>query len=91
MKECLITNEVCIRKKCKICTFDTNKEVLNMLEIQERNIRKEQLEKLNKNLPEQCKNCSFLEVLDLKHMKVKCFYRVKEGCILKCIKSVDSL
>lgn len=82
MKQCLITNEVCKTKKCKVCTFDSHKEVLNMLDIQEKHIRKEQIEKLKRNLPEQCKNCSFLEVLDLKSMKVKCFYRIKD-CILK--------
>ena len=83
MKQCLTTNEVCKVKKCKVCTFDTCKEVFNMLDIQERNTRKEQLEKLKRNLPGQCKNCSFLEVIDLKNMKVKCFYRAKNKCLIK--------
>lgn len=82
MKQCLITNEVCKIKKCKVCTYNSCKEVLNMLDIQEKHIRKKQLEKLKRNLPEQCRNCSFLEVLDLKNTKVKCFYRIKR-CMLK--------
>ncbi len=53
-----------------------------LLDIQERNIEKEQLNKLKEHLPKQCKNCSFLEIIDLKNMKVKCFYRVTDKCIL---------
>lgn len=85
MKECLITNKICPfnNRKCKVCYLDECKEVMRMLDIQERNIRKEQLERLRSNLPEQCEHCPHLEVIDLKNMKVKCFYRVKNKCLLK--------
>ena len=55
-------------KKCKNCKLDDCKEVLNMLEIQERNIQKEKLNRLKKRLPEQCKDCSFLEIINLDKM-----------------------
>lgn len=67
-------------KKCKICKFDTCKEVINMLEIQERNIRKEKIRKMKQEVPEQCRNCSFLE---FKENTVYCFYKKKDGCMLK--------
>ena len=54
-----------------------------MLDIQEKNIQKEKLQRLKRNLPEQCRNCSFLEIIDLDHLEVKCFYKIKEKCILK--------
>ena len=82
MKQCLITNEVCKTKKCKVCTFDSCKEVIKMLDIQDKYIRKERLAWLKKELPKECKNCSHLEIIDLKNMKVRCFYRIKD-CILK--------
>ena len=85
MKECLITNKVCSEsnRKCKICAFSDCKEVLNMLDVQEKYINKERLQKLKRNLPEQCKNCSFLEVINLEKQKIRCFYRAKDRCILK--------
>lgn len=82
---CLETNEVCsnTNKRCKECKLDDCKEVLQMIDIQEKNYIKEQLQRLKKNLPEQCKNCSFLEVINLDKMEVRCFYRVKDKCTLK--------
>ena len=79
---CLETNEVCsnTNKKCKECYLDSCYKVLD---IQEKNYRKEQLQRLKKHLPEQCKNCSFLEVINLEKMEVRCFYRVKDKCTLK--------
>ena len=60
MLDCIKTNEICLnKKKCKVCKFDTWKEVSGMLDIQERNIERELRYNLIKNLPEQCKNCSF--------------------------------
>ena len=52
-----------------------------MLDIQEKNIERELMYKLKESLPEQCKNCSFLEVIDLKHQKVRCFYLPKNECL----------
>ena len=83
MLKCLETNKICSssNKKCKECKLDTCKGIINMIDIQEENIRKEKIEKLNKQLPEQCRNCSFLEIIDLNRQKVKCFYLVKNKCL----------
>ena len=83
--ECLKTNKICSssNRKCKVCFLDECRRTLDMIDTQERIIKQEQLERLNRYLPERCKNCSFLEVIDIKSMKVKCFYRMKEECILR--------
>ena len=52
-----------------------------MLDIQEKYINRELKYKLIKNLPGPCKKCPFLEVIDLKHQKVRCFYLVKGECL----------
>lgn len=83
--KCLLTNEVCsnTNKRCKECNLDDCKKVLQMIDIQEKNIRLEQMDRLKKWLPEECKNCSHLEIINLNRMKVRCFYRIKEKCVLK--------
>ena len=85
MIPCLKDNKVCsnTNRRCKECVFDECKEVIKMEEEIQKYEDLDKLEKLNKELPEQCKNCSFLEVIDLKNMKVKCFYRVKNECLIK--------
>ena len=83
MEECLITNEVCSKKnrKCKVCPLDDCRRTLEMLEIQEKNIRKEEENRIRKQLPEECKKCTLIEIVGKN--KVKCFYRIKDGCMLK--------
>lgn len=83
MLECIRTNIICPQndRKCKVCKLDSCKEVIQMLYIQEKHINKELKERLIKNLPGPCKKCPFLEVIDLKHQKVKCFYLVKNECL----------
>ena len=83
MLECIRTNMICSEKdkKCKVCKLDSCKEVMQMLNIQEKHTNKELEERLIKNLPEPCKKCPFLEVLDLRRQKVKCFYLVKNECL----------
>ena len=83
MLDCMITNKICSNqnKKCKICKFDTCKEVIEMIDIQEKNINRELRCNLIENLPEPCKKCPFLEIIDLKNQKVKCFYLPKNECL----------
>lgn len=80
--ECLVTNEVCLNsnKKCKECILDECKGALIMLDIQEKNIRKEELNRIKKQLPIECKECSMLEIVEVN--KVKCFYRMNGVCML---------
>lgn len=84
MEKCLIDNKVCSEqnKKCKECKLDSCKEVLQMIEDEQKWIDIGYMNRLKKNLPEQCKNCSFLCVINLREQKVYCPYRIKDRCIL---------
>ena len=43
----------------------------------------DKLKQIKNELPEQCKNCSFLEITNLREGKVFCPYRIKERCLIK--------
>lgn len=85
MIPCLKDNKVCsnTNKRCKECVFDECKEVIKMEEEIQKYEDLDKLEKLNKELPEQCKNCSFLEVINLNKKIVYCPYMIKDRCLLK--------
>ena len=85
MLPCIKSKEVCsnTNKRCKECVFDECKEVINMNEEIQKYEDRENMRKLNKELPEQCKNCSFLEVINLRKGKVFCPYMIKERCLIK--------
>lgn len=82
---CLKDNKICsnTNRRCKECIFDECRKVINMIEEIQKYEYLDKLERLNKELPEQCKNCSFLEVINLDKKIVYCPYRIKERCILK--------
>ena len=82
--ECLETNKICSEsnKKCKICKLDNCKEVINMIETQEEREYRFKLDCIKAQLPEQCKNCSFLNVINLYEQKIYCSYRIKDKCII---------
>lgn len=85
MVQCLIDNKICSNenKKCKVCKFDSCEEALNMNEEEQKYEDLENMRKLKKDLPEQCKNCSFLEIINLREGKVFCSYKIKERCLIK--------
>lgn len=85
MVQCLIDNKICPNgnKKCKVCKFDSCEEVLDMIEEEQKYEDLENMRKLKKDLPEQCKNCSFLEIINLREGKVFCPYKIKERCLIK--------
>lgn len=85
MVQCLKDNKVCsnTNKKCKECVFDECKEVINMNEEEQKYEDLENMRKLKKELPEQCKNCSFLEIINLDKKIVYCPYMIKDKCIIK--------
>ena len=85
MIQCLIDNKICPNgnKKCKVCKFDSCEEVLDMIEEEQKYNEKWKLKQIKSELPEQCKNCSFLEVIDLDNQVVRCPYMVKDRCMLK--------
>lgn len=84
MKECLVTDKICpiSNKKCKVCVFDSCKEVLEMIDKQQKIQEEYNINKILKQLPEQCKNCSFLEIIDIRNQVVRCPYFIKDKCIL---------
>ena len=85
MIQCLIDNKICPNgnKKCKVCKFDSCEEVLNMIEEEQKYNEKWKLKQIKSELPEQCKSCSFLEVIDLDNQIVRCPYLVKNKCLIK--------
>lgn len=85
MELCLIDNKVCpaTNKRCKNCSLEDCKRTIEMIETQEEREDKWKRKLINVQLPEQCKNCSFLEVINLDKQIVRCLYRVKERCLIK--------
>ena len=85
MIPCLKDNKVCsnTNKRCKECVLDECRKVINMIEEEQKYEDLDKLDKLNKELPEQCKNCSFLEVINLNEKIVYCPYMIKNKCIIK--------
>ena len=84
MEECLLNNKVCSLQgqKCKDCKLDDCRRVIEMIETQEDREEQWKRKLINIQLPEQCKNCSFLEIIDLNKQIVRCPYMIKERCIL---------
>lgn len=85
MIPCLKDNKVCsnTNRRCKECVFDECKEVIKMDEEIQKYEDLDKLDKLNKELPEQCKNCSFLEIINLDKKIVRCPYMIKDRCLIK--------
>lgn len=84
MEQCLIDNKICPRNnlKCKTCKLEDCKEVITMLNKSEKKKYEEDLNYIKKQLPEQCKNCSFFIITNISEHKVYCPYMVKR-CVLK--------
>lgn len=85
MEKCLIDNKICAvqGQRCKDCKLDDCRKVIEMIETQEEKEIKWKEKLIEVQLPEQCKGCSFLEVLDLDKQKVRCSYLVKDRCLIK--------
>lgn len=85
MEQCLIDNKVCpaTNKRCKNCSLEDCKRTIEMIETQEEREEKWKRKLIKVQLQEQCKNCSFLEVINLDEQIVRCPYRIKERCLIK--------
>ena len=83
--KCLETGKICPANnlKCKYCKLDECRSVLEMIEYDEKRLKEKKLKQIKNELPEQCKNCSFLEITNLREGKVFCPYMIKERCIIK--------
>lgn len=80
--ECLETNKICTVKKCKVCVLENCKETLNMIDYNEKQMKEKKMNLIREQLPTSCRNCSFLEVIDLDKQVVRCSYMIKR-CMLK--------
>lgn len=85
MEKCLIDNKVCpaTNKRCKNCSLEDCKRIIEMIEIQEERDSKWKRKLIDVQLPEQCRSCSFLEVINLDKQIVRCPYLVKNKCLIK--------
>lgn len=61
MEQCLIDNKVCpaTNKRCKNCSLEDCKRIIEMIEIQEERDSKWKRKLINVQLPEQCKTVLF--------------------------------
>lgn len=84
MEQCLIDNKICSEqnRKCKVCKLNSCHEVERMIEDEQKWIDRDNLKKLKDKLPEECRNCNMLEIINLVKQKVHCAYRIKNRCIL---------
>lgn len=53
-----------------------------MIEEEQKWIDKDNLKKLKSKLPEECRDCSFLEIINLRMQKVHCAYRINNKCLI---------
>ena len=85
MVQCWIDNKVCpaTNKRCKNCSLEDCKRTIEMIETQEEREDKWKRKLIKVQLQEQCKNCSFLEVINLDKQIVRCPYLVKNKCLIK--------
>ena len=68
---------------CKDCKLDDCRKVIEMIETQEESEDNWKRKLIDVQLPEQCRSCSFLEVIDLDKQIVRCSYLVKNKCLIK--------
>ena len=85
MVQCLIDNKVCpaTNKRCKNCSLEDCKRTIEMIETQEEREDKWKRKLIKDSLPNECRQCSILEIIDVKTKTVKCIYRINNKCILK--------
>ena len=84
MEPCLIDNKICsaLNMRCKVCKLNSSKEVISMIETQEQRIRNIQEERIRKQLPARCRNCRFLQFIDVRNKKLYCPYMIND-CLIK--------
>ncbi len=84
MEYCLEKNKVCSvqGQKCNNCKLDDCRRTIEMIETEEQIEEKWKMKLIKNQLSEQCKNCSFLEVIDINKQIVRCPYLIKDRCIL---------
>lgn len=89
MEKCLIDNIICPEqnRRCDVCKLNSCAEVMKMLDDELKYIDKSNLAKLKKNLPKECRECRFLEIINLTQHRVYCPYRVNNRCLIEMKKT----
>ena len=84
-EKCLETNIVCsnCNKQCKNCKLDECKETIKMIDRLEEKEHDFKIRKIKAQLPQKCKECGLLQILDLDNQKVYCPYMINNKCLLK--------
>ena len=84
MERCLETNIVCgnCNKKCKDCKLDERKETIKMIDRLEEKEYSFKIKKIKAQLPQMCKNCGLLQILNLDTQLVYCPYKIKGKCLI---------
>lgn len=84
MEKCLETGKICTHsnKLCKNCKLDECKETINMIDKLANKEYKEKINKIKAQLPNHCKECNLLKIIDLDKQKVYCPYRLNNNCLL---------
>lgn len=85
MEKCLETGKICSNsnKLCKNCKLDECKETIKMIDKLENKEYKEKVNKIKAQLPNVCKNCNLLKIIDLDKQKVYCPYRINNICLIR--------
>ena len=83
MEECLKTNKVCsnCNKKCKECKLDDCKETIKMENRLEKLEYNDRIKAIKAQLPKMCKECRFLQIINLDKQIVYCPYMIKDCCL----------
>ena len=83
--ECLETGKICPTNnlKCKQCKLEDCRRVIEMIDYDEKRLYEKKLKLIREQLPINCRDCSFLEVIDLDKQVVRCAYLVKDKCLIK--------
>ena len=85
MERCLETNIVCsnCNKLCKDCKLDECKQTIKMIDRLEEKEYDFKIKKIKAQLPQMCKECSLLQILNLDKQLVYCPYRINNRCLIK--------
>lgn len=82
---CLDTNQICSNsnKRCKTCQLDDCKNTLRILEEEMKKKQDRRKILIKAQLPEPCKECTLLEIIDLNKQLVRCPYMINERCLIE--------
>lgn len=84
MEQCIINNQICPASnlKCKECKLKDCKNTKEMLEKMKNQEENKKMKMLNRQLPQICVGCSFLQIININNGQVYCPYMIKR-CAIK--------